>query len=96
MTYSNWYIRNIELEVRSLVYLLRNEGFNTTYSCGHALVIEIDSNEDNDMTRAHNLLVENGYFGFVIEMRIFCDEDRKTTRCMSIMLKKPDGSFGRP
>ena len=36
----DWYEENIELEVRDIVRALRNEGINTTASCGHEMWIE--------------------------------------------------------
>lgn len=63
----DWY-SGIEEPLRELVKLLRNNGVNTTSSCGHlpSPYIEIDWFDDRDVTKIYNLLVENEYGGFVI------------------------------
>lgn len=43
----NWY-ENIEKEVRELVHILRDNGFNTTCSCGHAKYVELDINKTDE------------------------------------------------
>jgi len=64
----SWYRKYIENSVRPLVKLLRDNGFNTTCSCGHLPnpYIQIDWNQDSEITRLYNLLVENKYKNFVI------------------------------
>lgn len=57
-----WYNTKIESEVRDLVYILRNQGFNTTCSCGHGKYIECDYIPDHDYfviyTLVYNYLYE--------------------------------------
>lgn len=68
MKKENWYRKNIESSVRPLVKLLRENGFNTTCSCGHLPnpYIEMSWFADSDITRLYNLLEMNGYKNFVI------------------------------
>jgi len=63
----NWYDR-IEEPVRELVYLLRNDGFNTISSCGHnnpcpQVTMEWYGLEE-ESRRLYDLLRENGYDKF--------------------------------
>lgn len=66
----DWY-DSIEPGVRDLVKLLRNNGINTYYSCGHAMVIEAENYQDDEVTTIYNLLVENGYDNFIIELNLY-------------------------
>ena len=67
----NWY-QNIEPAVRKLVYLLRNNGFNTTCSCGHEMTIELTlGNHLDEVERLANFLVENNIKGFRIDINLF-------------------------
>jgi len=38
-----WYEKYIEEPIRPLVKLLRNNGFNTTCSCGHQMYVEMEN-----------------------------------------------------
>lgn len=70
---SDWYA-GIEKGIRQQVWLLRNNGINTTCSCEHEMYIEFDSyspTEEKDII--YNTLTENGYEGFIIE---FCYDFR--------------------
>jgi len=64
--YPQWYYDVIEEPVRELVYLLRNNGYNTTNSCGHDMWVQIDMDSDiiHDL---YNLLAENGYEKMIFE-----------------------------
>lgn len=84
---SDWYEKFIEIEVRQLVYLLRNNGFNTSCSCGHELEIEMESYGDSDMTNLYNLLLENNYFNFRIT-RIWETYPLQRTYIVLKLLKK--------
>ncbi|MGD0598097.1 MAG: hypothetical protein ABSA64_11330 [Sedimentisphaerales bacterium] len=68
----NWYSQ-IEEPVRELVRLLRNNGFNTTCSCGHSKPCPCVEMEwygfEEEARRVYNLLCENGYNSF--EIRLF-------------------------
>jgi len=52
-----WYER-IEKQVKEIVYILRNNGFNTTCSCAHDMYIEIDVRWDQ-LEELYNCLAEN-------------------------------------
>jgi len=58
MKYPEWYRKYIEEPVRDIVYILRNNGFNTTCSCGHNMTIEIDMSWDA-LENLYNCLAEN-------------------------------------
>ena len=60
---------NLEEPLKSLVLLLRKEGYNTTCSCGHLPrpYIQMEWYSDSDVTRVYNLLVENKYKDFIIK-----------------------------
>ena len=71
MQNSEWYAQ-IEESVRELVCLLRNNGFNTVSSCGHANPCPQISMEwyglEDDATKLYNLLCENGYNEFELHI----------------------------
>jgi len=52
----NWYEENIEEPIRDIVKLLRDNGFNTTCSCGHEMYVEGDIVIDSELQRLHNIL----------------------------------------
>lgn len=59
-----WY-ENIEEPLKEIVYILRNNGVNTTNSCGHNLEIECSYYVDGEIKQIYeliyNYLAENGY-----------------------------------
>jgi len=58
----------IDQPIREAVRLLRNNGFNTTCSCGSKMTIEIDlGNHLDEAERMANLLYDKRYKGFKIE-----------------------------
>lgn len=65
----NWYEENIEEPLRDLVKLLRDNGFNTTCSCGHLPYpfLTMEWYQDSEITKLYNLLVENKYKNFSIK-----------------------------
>jgi hypothetical protein len=57
----------LEPPIRPLVRLLRNNGFNSTCSCGHGMWVELDVyGYMDDLERIRNLLLEHGYRDFTI------------------------------
>ena len=66
----DWYKEHIEEPVRSLVKLLRNNGFNTECSCGHEMYVQCQYILDGDIMRLHNLLFNNGYRDYEINVII--------------------------
>jgi glutamate racemase len=66
---TDWYDQ-IEKPVRELVRLLRNNGFNTTSSCGHEMWIQMEwYGFEEEARKLYNLLGQNGYNNF--ELRLF-------------------------
>lgn len=63
----DWYELMIEEEIRPVVRLLRDNGFNTVYSCGHAMVVEMHWYDNAELTHLYNLLVTNRYLDFLID-----------------------------
>lgn len=56
----DWY-DNIEMPIRNIVRLLRDNGYNTTNSSGDDMIVEIDVRKMDDMEDIAVLLVHNGY-----------------------------------
>lgn len=52
----SWYEEKIEEPIREIVKILRDNGFNTTCSCGHTMNIEGDFSPDHDIKIMHDLL----------------------------------------
>lgn len=61
-----WY-DNIELPIRDVVRLLRNNGWNTICSCGHEMKITIDIFPIRHVNELEELLKINGYKHYSIE-----------------------------
>jgi len=60
----------IEEPLKDLVQLLRDEGFNTTCSCGHLPTPYIEMewrSYDDEIFKLYNLLIEHGYKNFFIK-----------------------------
>jgi hypothetical protein len=71
----DWYEDKIESEVRDVVRLMRNNGFNTTSSCeGHKVgeskwvMFDIGYQIFDELHRLDELLVYNGYSDFTIQI----------------------------
>lgn len=61
-----WY-NEMESEIRHLVWLLRNNGINTTGSCGHeGWILAETCSPFGDMETVCKVLVQNGYIACVI------------------------------
>ena len=71
----DWYDR-IEEPIRDLVRILRNNGFNTTCSCGHLPrpYIQMDWRNDHEIKHLYSILVENGYKNFEIRAHWLCND----------------------
>lgn len=74
----DWY-KHIEEPLRQLVYLLRNNGFNTTCSCAHSPepYIELDWHSKQDIERLHDVLTENKYKNFEICAYWLCNDQNR-------------------
>lgn len=66
----NWYDEHIEEPIRKIVHLLRDNGFNTECSCGHEMYVQCQYIIDGEPQRLHNLLYNNGYRNYNIEIEI--------------------------
>jgi len=73
---NNWY-DNIEKPIRKIVKLLRDNGFNTTCSCGHEMYVEGDSFPDGEIKRLHDLLYsyfcenkETPNYEIIVELKV--------------------------
>ncbi len=64
---SHW-VKQIDKPLRNLVQLLRENGFNTSSSCGHLPrpYVQMEWYDDEEVTKLYNLLVENDYKNFTI------------------------------
>lgn len=68
----NWYDEHIEEPIKELVKLLRDNGFNTECSCGHDMYVQCQLMLDGDLKRLHDLLFNNEYRDYKIEVYIEC------------------------
>ena len=66
----DWYKEYIEKTIRDTVKLLRDNGFNTECSCGHEMYVQCQYITDGEIMRLDNLLFNNGYRNYVIEILI--------------------------
>jgi len=83
----NWY-KDIEKPIKDIVYLLRNNGFNTTCSCGHKMYIELTlGNHLDEVEKLASFLVENGYKNFRINTKLYVPNDGYWDRRATIYFK---------
>jgi len=73
LTYNAWYESQIEEPMRELVYLLRNNGFNTIWSCGHPPkpYITFESYRPKEDLLLEKLLIDKGYENFSVEWKFY-------------------------
>ena len=89
---NSWYLQ-IEEPIRGIVKALRDNGINTTCSCGHEMWVEADLCPDGELFNIHTTLscylVENKLpLNYTIEIRHVV-EDGRTLQCFaSILLKE--------
>lgn len=63
-----WYLE-IEEPVRKIVYNLRNNGINTTCSCGHEMYIEFQTSDPTtDLRNIYNALYESDIHSYKVEI----------------------------
>lgn len=86
---TNWYENKIEEGIRDIVWILRNNGINTIYSCEHAMVIEAENYEPDEILLVYNLLIERGFSNFKIELVYYQEYNGFLNRHLRICLK-PD------
>jgi len=84
---TSWYER-IELPIRPFVKLLRDNGFNTSCSCGHEMRVEIEDANDEDVSRLGELLIVNDYRNWEINYRVYNRPDCYWHRSMELHIIK--------
>ena len=68
-SYFTWYINEIELDIRDVVFALRNRGVNTTQSCGHEMWIWFDSIEPtSELQRIWEALTDLGITDYQVNL----------------------------
>jgi len=82
---TDWY-ECIEPGVRELVRLLRSNGVNTTCSCEHARVVEAEAYAAADIEQIYDLLVENNYDGFAIDLTYYKPAGQSLVRCLVVRI----------
>lgn len=90
----DWY-DCIEPNIRDTVKLLRNNGINTVCSCHHSMMIEAESYVDGEVTEIANLLLEQGWEDFRIELYVTADKycSKSLGRTIRICLPMEDGTI---
>ena len=83
---TTWYEENIEEPIRPLVKLLRDNGFNTTTSCGHIPkpYVQMDWPSDDDITKLYVLLIGNGFKNFQIVAYWSKFDDQQDSRMLEV------------
>lgn len=90
---NSWYTQNIEKPIREIVRNLRNQGINTTCSCGHGLWIQCESYyPDEELTTIFNILVTMGIEKYRVEL--YAKYDRSDyNKFIEISLPDRNGHF---
>ncbi len=70
----DWYEKNIEIEVRDVVKLLRDNGINTECSCGHKKYVQCQYWNDGFIREVDYLLFNNGFKNYNIIVDLKRDE----------------------
>lgn len=86
-----WYEEMIEPGIRSIVKLLRDNGFNTVSSCEHKMQVDIDFLPDGEIQRMHNLLYNQGYRDYTLIFKLEVREGHQYPDCL---IQLPDGNGG--
>jgi hypothetical protein len=82
-----WYGK-IEPGIRSVVRLLRDNGWNTTCSCEHEMYVDVDLLSMGDCERLATFLVMNGYRKFHMSAELFVPEDGLWVRRVHLTVGK--------
>jgi hypothetical protein len=83
----NFY-KDIEFGIRDVVKLLRDNGINTTCSCGHEMYVEFECCSSTMVENIYNVLFNAGYRGFRINYALQCPPDGFVIRRGTILLNK--------
>jgi hypothetical protein len=85
----NEFWEGIEEPIRDIVRLLRDNGINTTCSCGHDMHVEIElGNHMDEVERIAGFLWDNGYKVFKIECTLRAPSDGFWDRRATIHFNK--------
>lgn len=92
-----WYDQ-IEPEIRSVVILLRNNGWNTVCSCGHRMYVDISLQNMDQIEELATFLKGNGYDDIVIQGELHTGDGLWNRRCtvymtMNAFLNRHSGSI---
>lgn len=85
---------HIEPQIRPWVMMLRNNGINTTCSCGHDMYIEFDILDGSQITQVDYLLYNAGARNYEIECHIIRENGHLTQRGRAIFKGSGDASAG--
>jgi hypothetical protein len=88
----DWYLINIEEPVRDIVMALRNNGVNTTCSCGHEMYIECEYYEDEELQNIYCALIELGFDKYRVEIMDDVNDGNRHTY-LTIMLPDKNGNY---
>jgi len=89
---NNWYNENIETQIRELVYLLRNNGYNTYDSCEDSMHVSCELYSDLNFKDIDDLLRNGGYDNFKVNFRYYRKNDILIKE-LQILLPMKDGYF---
>lgn len=92
MNSDSWYNKNIEQPILPLVKLLRNNGVNTTCSCGHEMYCECEY-YGGPLENIFNLLLDHGYKNFKIETCMGINDGIRHYKSLTIWLPKSNGKI---
>ena len=83
----SWYFE-IEEPIRELVRVLRNNGINTTCSCGHEMYVEADVIPDGQLFKIHktvfSYLAEKG-LPTKYSIDIHLEQENPLSRCFAVI-----------
>ena len=72
--------------------MLRENGYNTECSCGHKMYVQCQNIPDGGLQRLHELLYNNDYRNYEIDMHLECIDGCWTaTTNIKISKKKKEG-----
>ena len=88
----NWYDERIEKPVREIVKKLRNNGINTTCSCGHDMTIQCEYYDVEEFRRIYDILFELNIKEYQIIVTNRIREGHRNT-FMDIMFPDKNGNY---
>lgn len=88
----DWYSEFIEQPVREIVKNLRDQGINTTCSCGHEMTIQCEYYGNNELSVIYTALVQLGVNNFNTVVIDLVKDGYRNTFIM-IMLPDKNGNY---